>query len=779
MTILKLFTLVLILNLIYLSNAICQWSSISSMPTYNKGQSAVFYNGKIYSFGGFDTDPINSAYSYDLTTSKWTKLNDMPTAKYGSYAIVVNNKILIAGGTESKDLFSDITYEYNPTTNSYSEKASIPNSTYFGSVANVDNRMVIIGGINSNSQVSSIVQIYNPTTNEWIEANGTLNVAYAYQSSTVLNNIIYLIGGTPDGTITSGNCYKGILKGNDIKFEEIGTIQGGIVSASAGVSGGKVYVTGGLPYPEGGFSKTYYYNDKENKWISTFSLPTNSSEAPPLIGDGNNLYFLGGSGNLNLFKFTPNPNPASVIKVEKNEVLLNLKQNEKSIIKIPIRNIGNSNLTGTFSIPSDDDWATSDLSSFLIKPDSIKEATINIDASNLKPGVYQTEIGVVSNDKLNLNSVINVYLFVLPKDVLTQKSNIVVEEITGDWCGWCPYGHEILSTLKDKFKENLISIAYHGPYNKDPSKGEPMSNTEVGKMITALNGNSYPTAAIQRKLFKNETSRMTSRENWEKYINNVKDEFPNAPITIELLEFKFDETTKLIKSKIRLTSTQALFNSSITSTNALTIVVVEDSIKSNQTKYHSDGSPTEYIDNYVNNSVARQVYPSATGKAIQLSGGTVIAGGKLSSPGASTIVDIEFKLSTKVEDVNNSRIIFIAHKNEKGSVSDILQGSEIKLKSSILGSVKDVEKQYKLAISSTPNPSKGIVEFTFYLPKFGLAKLEIFSTNGEKISTIFNSTFENGVHKVVSDLSNLSSGNYTSVLTIGNEKVIENITVVK
>ena len=122
-----------------------------------------------------------------------------------------------------------------------------------------------------------------------------------------------------------------------------------------------------------------------------------------------------------------------------------------------------------------------------------------------------------------------------------------------------------------------------------------------------IRDSSYPTAAIQRKLFKNETSRMTSRENWEKYINNVKDEFPNAPITIELLEFKFDETTKLIKSKIRLTSTQALFNSSITSTNALTIVVVEDSIKSNQTKYHSDGSPTEYIDNYVNNSVARQV----------------------------------------------------------------------------------------------------------------------------------------------------------------------------
>ncbi|MFC1552028.1 hypothetical protein ACFL6P_05610 [Candidatus Latescibacterota bacterium] len=46
-----------------------------------------------------------------------------------------------------------------------------------------------------------------------------------------------------------------------------------------------------------------------------------------------------------------------------------------------------------------------------------------------------------------------------PETQLPER-NVLLEVFTGTWCGWCPYGADVIKDLKSRY-DNLIPIAYH------------------------------------------------------------------------------------------------------------------------------------------------------------------------------------------------------------------------------------------------------------------------------------------------------------------------------
>jgi hypothetical protein len=76
------------------------------------------------------------------------------------------------------------------------------------------------------------------------------------------------------------------------------------------------------------------------------------------------------------------------------------------------------------------------------------------------------------------------------------------------------------------------------------------------------------------------------------------------------------------------------------------------------------------------------------------------------------------------------------------------------------------EDEARYAVKAYPNPSNGIVNFTFALPESGNATLELFNVNGQRVGSVFNSETNADIANTVTfDMSSLPNGIYISKLT--------------
>jgi hypothetical protein len=77
------------------------------MPTFRNFFATVYYNQKVFVFGGYDGEnktQIKSGEYYNITASKWSSTADLRVARSQSAACRINNdEILICGGY-SKEL---------------------------------------------------------------------------------------------------------------------------------------------------------------------------------------------------------------------------------------------------------------------------------------------------------------------------------------------------------------------------------------------------------------------------------------------------------------------------------------------------------------------------------------------------------------------------------------------------------------------------------------------------------------------------------------------------
>lgn len=72
--------------------------------------------------------------------------------------------------------------------------------------------------------------------------------------------------------------------------------------------------------------------------------------------------------------------------------------------------------------------------------------------------------------------------------------NVVIEEFTGTWCGWCPLGIVGMSYMKEKYgKDGFIGIAVH--------YGDEMAVDSYSGFADAVSGGRAPSAYIDRSLF--------------------------------------------------------------------------------------------------------------------------------------------------------------------------------------------------------------------------------------------------------------------------------------
>jgi N-acetylneuraminic acid mutarotase len=123
----------------------------------------------------------------------WRTLASMPAARQEIATAVLDGRIYVIGGFNGAGQSTNDVFVYNPQANSWSEAASLPIANNHGAAAVASGQLFAFGG------VSNRVFVYNPAGNSWSEV-ASMNFEHGNTAAVaVINNRIYVAGGTGPG----------------------------------------------------------------------------------------------------------------------------------------------------------------------------------------------------------------------------------------------------------------------------------------------------------------------------------------------------------------------------------------------------------------------------------------------------------------------------------------------------------------------------------------------------------------------------------------------------
>ncbi|MDD4325657.1 MAG: kelch repeat-containing protein [Candidatus Bathyarchaeota archaeon] len=195
------------------------WTSVSSIPTARDSMQANTVNGKIYVISGKIS--LTHAQSvavfsdknevYDPQTDTWASVTSIPNHVAGYVSAVLDNKIYVIGGSTEEPPIGwyavNTTQIYDPATDAWTFGADIP-ETVEGAVgcattgSMAPKRIYVFAGHDENGH-RDLNQVYDPIIDEWITAVKQNFYGYGELATTVIDDLIYAIGGSYSELVSS------------------------------------------------------------------------------------------------------------------------------------------------------------------------------------------------------------------------------------------------------------------------------------------------------------------------------------------------------------------------------------------------------------------------------------------------------------------------------------------------------------------------------------------------------------------------------------------------
>ena len=143
------------------------------------------------------------------------------------------------------------------------------------------------------------------------------------------------------------------------------------------------------------------------------------------------------------------------------------------------------------------------------------------------------------------------------------KRNVIIEEYTGIYCGYCPDGHRIANELAAKYQDRLFVLNIHtGDYANDASID---FRTEDGNIIGAK-VNSFPTGNVNRL-----ANKAVGRDTWSLYVEQQVEQMAECNVAGQVVIDK-DARKATVTVEVYYTA------NSVSETNYLNVVMLQDNI---------------------------------------------------------------------------------------------------------------------------------------------------------------------------------------------------------
>lgn len=172
------------------------WITAAPLPNRQYFHISVAANGKIYVFGGRDSDEtFSSIWEYDPLSNFWAgkattfDLNATELS-YSRKAVEYEGKIYFAGGYDDPDFLSDF-YVYDPASDTLTKKADLPVAASCIGLGAADGKIYALGGQLVDGW-SNAVYCYDIENDEW-ERFGDLPESMTFFNAFTKGGKIYLL----------------------------------------------------------------------------------------------------------------------------------------------------------------------------------------------------------------------------------------------------------------------------------------------------------------------------------------------------------------------------------------------------------------------------------------------------------------------------------------------------------------------------------------------------------------------------------------------------------
>lgn len=382
------------------------------------------------------------------------------------------------------------------------------------------------------------------------------------------------------------------------------------------------------------------------------------------------------------------------------------------------------------------------------------------------------------------------------KGTANVERNVLFEEATGGWCGYCPDGHLIMKDVVDQNPDRVIPVMHHN--------ADIMSTTEGDKINTAFAGG-YPDGFIDRTVFP------ANRGTWAAEISNRLS--VDAPVKVTITAKSFNPTTRTIVFRVN-----ARFSDYWAGDLRIGAIVSEDEVRGNvnnnnwsqhnyYSKNHSSGgvggsshplyNELEFMDGYRHQHVTRG-FPSSSAWGLA----SIIP--DVAEPDVDYSYDFTYVVGaeTKVSYTKDNNTDLCSTIDEPGSnygwnkvpyfnligfVAEydganvnnrpILNAGATKLWN-IAASLQETAANATIN-SVYPNPAKDYANIKINLTETTNVKIEVFNTVGQLVSVEQNGLMEAGENNFLIKTADLATGIYTINVTTANGTTTTKLSVIK
>lgn len=201
-----------------------------------------YFEGAIYTFGGFRTSTTSSdiCYKLDLETRTWTEIARMPQPVRMASSFIHENKIYVVGGENTGSLRT--VYIYDISSDTWSEGALLPRAVRRFALVKVADQVYVTGG-NSYDRLNTVYK-YDISNDVWETLQQFYSSGLESHNMAYLNGCLYISGGFIGSgtTVSKAHIEYDLLTQTSTVKSPLPTNQSGAVAYA---ENNKIHIVGG------------------------------------------------------------------------------------------------------------------------------------------------------------------------------------------------------------------------------------------------------------------------------------------------------------------------------------------------------------------------------------------------------------------------------------------------------------------------------------------------------------------------------------------------------
>ncbi|MEI8087616.1 MAG: T9SS type A sorting domain-containing protein [Paludibacter sp.] len=382
--------------------------------------------------------------------------------------------------------------------------------------------------------------------------------------------------------------------------------------------------------------------------------------------------------------------------------------------------------------------------------------------------------GTATSDTFTLNFVIN--------KGITGNKQVLIEEGSGGWCGYCVDGHLI---LRDILAANpkVVGVVHHN--------SDGMSTT-TGEIINTTYQTGYPYGTVDKFLFNGQATVGLNRGQWAAMATTRLSAI--TPLNISIANRTYNATTRVVDFDVKVDFVDYIYGDL-----RVNVYIVEDAVRgpmlsttsttwTQHSYYAKTGSAAggashelynqpEYFYGYNHNHVVRNILTTPYGQsgiipALSLLNDSKTQHYSYTLPALVSVADADYPGNTNIDTKyqytkagpaqnkpGSTKIVaFISVYNPDPTKVQILNVVEVPLAFGV--GVDEVKTNTVIGAQIFPNPTSGITQVDFNLTSTSNVTVEIIDIVGKKVMDVRQGAFSTGEHSVYFDASNLNNGIY-------------------